>query len=145
MTPMIDMTFQLIAFFMVVINISEADQNQKIRLPSSELAKPPEETLESSITLQITTPEEGRSGKAVAILGPYQTTLDDLDQPNNGLYRLLLRNKEVIETRGSVSNTTVIIRADKDARTGTVQKVIQECQKTGFQIFALRAKHQKQR
>ena len=38
MTPMIDMTFQLIAFFMVLINFTEADQNQAINLPSSELA-----------------------------------------------------------------------------------------------------------
>ena len=38
MTPMIDMVFQLIAFFMVVVNFSEVDQNELIRLPSSELA-----------------------------------------------------------------------------------------------------------
>ena len=40
MTPMIDMTFQLIAFFMVLVNFADADQNARIRLPSSELAKP---------------------------------------------------------------------------------------------------------
>ena len=42
MTPMIDMTFQLIAFFMVLINFSEVEQDQRITLPASELAKPPE-------------------------------------------------------------------------------------------------------
>ena len=42
MTPMIDMTLQLIAFFMILINFSEGDQNQLIRLPASELAKPPD-------------------------------------------------------------------------------------------------------
>ena len=45
MTPMIDMAFQLIAFFMVLINFSEADQNERIHLPSSELAKPPDAPL----------------------------------------------------------------------------------------------------
>ncbi|MEM1303854.1 MAG: biopolymer transporter ExbD, partial [Planctomycetota bacterium] len=30
MTPMIDMTFQLIAFFMVLINFSEVEQDQRI-------------------------------------------------------------------------------------------------------------------
>lgn len=33
MTPMIDMTFQLIAFFMVLINFAEGDQDQRIKLP----------------------------------------------------------------------------------------------------------------
>ncbi|MFN7292338.1 MAG: ExbD/TolR family protein, partial [Pirellula sp.] len=42
MTPMIDMVFQLIIFFMVLINFSQDDQNEKIKLPSSELAKPAE-------------------------------------------------------------------------------------------------------
>ena len=38
MTPMIDVTFQLIAFFMFVLNFSEVDQDQRVNLPSSELA-----------------------------------------------------------------------------------------------------------
>lgn len=42
MTPMIDMTFQLIAFFMFVVNFSEAEQDDRIQLPSSQLAKPAE-------------------------------------------------------------------------------------------------------
>ena len=37
MTPMIDVTFQLIAFFMFVLNFSEVDQDQRINLPLSEL------------------------------------------------------------------------------------------------------------
>src|SRR5687767_3871237 len=54
MTPMIDMTFQLIAFFMVLINFSDAETNDRIKLPSSELAKPPDAPLETPITLQLT-------------------------------------------------------------------------------------------
>ncbi|TSA08111.1 MAG: biopolymer transporter ExbD, partial [Planctomycetaceae bacterium] len=54
MTPMIDMTFQLIAFFMFVINFTEAEQDERIQLPSSQLAKPTEGTIETPITLQLT-------------------------------------------------------------------------------------------
>ena len=54
MTPMIDMTFQLIAFFMVLINFAEGDQDQRIKLPSSELAKPPEGAAEAPLILQLT-------------------------------------------------------------------------------------------
>ena len=32
-TPMIDMTFQLIAFFMILINFSDAEQDQRVQLP----------------------------------------------------------------------------------------------------------------
>src|SRR5690606_26066718 len=53
MTPMIDMVFQLIAFFMVLINFSEIEQDQKVRLPESELAKPPDVAYEKPITLQM--------------------------------------------------------------------------------------------
>ena len=42
LTPMIDMTFQLIAFFMVLINFTEADTNERIKLPTSEIVKPPD-------------------------------------------------------------------------------------------------------
>jgi len=41
MTPMIDMTFQLIAFFMVLINFAEDNMDDRVKLPSSELAKVP--------------------------------------------------------------------------------------------------------
>ena len=34
MTPMIDMTFQLIAFFMVLINFTQTEQNERIRAPT---------------------------------------------------------------------------------------------------------------
>ena len=46
LTPMIDMTFQLIAFFMVLINFTQSEQDQRIQLPESTLAKPPEAPLE---------------------------------------------------------------------------------------------------
>jgi len=129
MTPMIDMTFQLIAFFMVLVNFSEADQNQRIKLPSSELAKPPEQPLEQPITLQLT--ETG-----TVLLGPDEVGL-------GGLGNLLLREKQVMEAMGkSASEATVIIRADRSAKTGVVQEVIEICQQTGFEKFALRAKQE---
>ena len=43
LTPMIDMTFQLIAFFMVLINFSQVERSESIMLPDSTLAKAPEE------------------------------------------------------------------------------------------------------
>jgi len=129
MTPMIDMTFQLIAFFMVVINFTEMDQNQLIRLPASELAKPPDQPPLSRITLQIT-------DDARVIVGPNVSGLAGLE----GV--LALEKSLLIGAGKSVAGTTVIIRADRAAKTGVVQEVIQTCQKLGFEKFALRAKEE---
>ena len=131
MTPMIDMTFQLIAFFMVLINFTEADQNEQIRLPSSELAKPPDAPLEFPITLQLT-----RKG-TVLFVG------DEIAV--SGLSPLLLREKQVMEQRGrATSEATIVIRADKNAKTGRVQEIIKLCQELGFEKFALRAKQKQE-
>ena len=128
MTPMIDMTFQLIAFFMVLVNFSEADQNELIRLPSSELAKPPEAPPKSPITLQLTSDD-------IVIMHADQYPLSRL---RDGL----LREKEEMQKipGSSPRAATIIIRADRAAKTGRVQEVIKICQETGFEKFALRAK-----
>jgi len=130
MTPMIDMTFQLIAFFMVVVNFSEADQNERIKLPLSELAKPPETALETPITLQLT--DEG-----TVLFGAQEVTVAQLPAE-------LLREKQVLEATGrkTAREATIVIRADRAAMTGEVQEVIEICQKTGFEKFALRAKQE---
>ena len=53
LTPMIDMTFQLIAFFMVLINFTQSEQDEKVKLPSSVLAKPAKAPLEFPIKLHL--------------------------------------------------------------------------------------------
>ena len=129
MTPMIDMTFQLIAFFMVLINFSEGDQDQRIRLPASELAKPPEGPLEEPRFIQITKDD-------LVVFG------GDLI-PVTSLQPLLQREIDVMvrnDASKAASSVTVIIRADLAAKIGPVQEVIQVCQKVGFEKFALRAK-----
>lgn len=130
MTPMIDMTFQLIAFFMVLVNFSEADQNERVTLPSSELAKPAEAPLENPITLHVT-------DKGTIILGPDEVTLA-------GLERLLIHEKQFLEARSQAAAraATIIIRADRATKTGEVQEVIRVCQKVGFEKFALRARQE---
>ncbi|MGL6195188.1 MAG: ExbD/TolR family protein, partial [Thermoguttaceae bacterium] len=53
MTPMIDICFLLIAFFVFLINFSEAEQDQRIKLPKSELAVPARVPPAQPLTLQI--------------------------------------------------------------------------------------------
>jgi len=127
MTPMIDMTFQLIAFFMVLINFSQSEQNERIQLPDSELAKPPEAPIESPITLHLT--KEG-----TVILGGQEV-------PIEGLSSLLSAEARVLIARGkSLGDATIIIRGHRETRTGKVQDLIRVCQGENFEKFALRAK-----
>ena len=74
LTPMIDMTFQLIAFFMVLINFTQSEQNEKVKLPSSVLAKPAKAPLEFPITLHLTedaTVVVGGQETSIGGIGPF--------------------------------------------------------------------------
>jgi biopolymer transport protein ExbD len=131
MTPMIDMTFQLIAFFMVLLNFGEGEVDARIKLPSSQLAKPPEERVQAPLVLQLTSDDK-------VIFGGDALPIAALDRP-------LRREKRFIElSGGEVADATVILRADANAKTGVVQEVIQMCQDNGFERFALRAKQQRE-
>ncbi|NLF71911.1 MAG: biopolymer transporter ExbD [Candidatus Anammoximicrobium sp.] len=130
MTPMIDMTFQLIAFFMMLINFSEGDRNERIKLPSSELAKPAVAPLDSPITLHVTDEDS-------VIIGGQEVSVE-------GLKPFLDREASVLTMRGKAPSTaTIIIRGDVDAKTITVQDVIKTCQLAKFERFVLRAKEER--
>jgi len=133
MTPMIDMTFQLIAFFMVLINFSEADQNDAVKLPSSELAKPPDGPLTQPLFIHVK--ENGKvifGGKTM----PAAALVDEL----TNLKRVWERNPE-----RSVEKATVVIRADRDTRFRSVQDVIAYCKEVRFEKFNLRARFEKRK
>ena len=128
LTPLIDCTFQLVIFFLLTLNFSSDEQNEKIRLPTSELAKPAEGALETPITIQILS-------SGMVLFGGDQMTPDALKVPlrreRDSIRNILGRN---------VKNATVVIRADRDVATGIVQKVIRLCQEADFERFVLRAK-----
>jgi len=127
-TPMIDMTFQLIAFFMILINFSDAEADQRVQLPSSTIAKPPSSALETPITIQMVP-----DGKIIM----NAQLLPDA----KALRPFLMNEKGVMELRNqSAKEATIIIRADAKAKTGLVQQIIKTCQDVGFEKFTLRAK-----
>ena len=126
MTPMIDMTFQLIAFFMVLINFTEADQNERIKLPTSELVKPPDAPLETPIFLHVT-------AEGTVIIGGLETTTEGVRA------NLQIEKNILIRKKSSPADATVIIRGDAHVPAGRIQQLVQICQEVGFENFALRA------
>lgn len=128
MTPMIDVCFQLIAFFMFVLNFSEVDTDQRINLPASELARPPDAPYAQPLTVQMT------ADNTILFAGD--------EMVPDALESALMREAQIIKAypNKKLSDVTVVVRADRLAKTGKVQEVIQMCQQAGFDMFALRGK-----
>lgn len=127
MTSMIDMTFQLIAFFMILINFADDSADQAIKLPSSELAIPPESPPEDPIVLQMDAFGQvlysGDGYVDMAVIRPRLNT-----------------KKSFIQKSGrKPEDATVIIRAHKYVATKYVRQLLEMCQDLGFQTFAFRA------
>ncbi len=131
MTPMIDMTFQLIAFFAVLINFADSEQNDRVTLPESELAKPIKAVLEFPIIVHLTNTNTVEIGGTVVNLDALRSHL----APELSL--LTLEGK-------TAADANVILRGDQSIPGGRVQEVIRKFQEIGFQRFALRAKEKVQ-
>jgi biopolymer transport protein ExbD len=128
MTPMIDMTFQLITFFVFTLNFSTAVQDDRVQLPVSQLAKPAEGPSVEPITLQLMS--DGR-----VIYSGEPVSLQDI-----GGY-LENEKRVMISVSKEPSTATVIVRADGRSQTGDVQDLIKICQEKGFEKFVLRAQY----
>ncbi len=129
LTPMIDMTFQLIAFFMVLINFSQSEQNDKVTLPTSELAKPVDAPIEFPIIVHLT-----RDGSVV--IGGDELSLE-------ALRTRLAPEISLLKLEGKTpADANIIIRGHQTVPGGRVQDLISRCQDLGFEKFALRVKEE---
>ena len=131
MTPMIDVVFLLIVFFTLVINFTAADQNERVRLPVSELAQPPEHPPTDPLTLHV--------------LPHGDVIYDGVDYPLQGLQNPLRHHVSFLNFMNvPADRVTVIIRADAQCEIGQVLDVIELCEKLGLKGFVLRTKQQEE-
>lgn len=129
MTAMIDMVFQLIIFFMVLINFSQDDQNDKIKLPSSELAKPPDAPLTYPIILNL-------DSNATIYMGANVVTIESIAP-------LLRTEIQLLVSRNQTArDANIVIRGHQNTPGGVVQDLIKKCQELGFEKFALRVREE---
>ena len=132
LTPMIDVTFQLIAFFMLIINFAEVDRAEEILLPSHQLARPPETRPEYQVILNLA--PDG----SVVFAGQ---TVDKIDF----LTGLLNREISAAQLEGvPPGEIAVIIRSHQDTATGLVQELITKCQSLELENFSLRVKERRE-
>ena len=128
LTPMFDVTFQLIAFFMLIINFSEVDRAEEILLPAHQLARPPETRPEYQVILNLL--PDG----AVKFAGQRIDKIDFLTG---------LLNREITAAQRDgipAAEIAVIVRSHQDTPTGLVQELITKCQSLELENFSLRVK-----
>jgi biopolymer transport protein ExbD len=138
LTPLLDVVFQLITFFMLVINFSSENYDQRVHLPVASSARPieePEQVSEDRLVLNVDS--EGHlliAGEVQPLHQALQTIKHQAD-----LVRLNLKAAGTKVDASGALPTTIIFRADKDATFGTVNPLIKGCQSNGFRKFALKA------
>jgi len=139
MTPMIDIVFQLITFFMVINNFDQNEADERVTLPRDQLAKPPAVQRKNSFTLNFgfdrNTKGEVIDPTPYLFFGDERVILPQV-RPR------LQQESQFYTTIGTkLEEVTVEIRADAEIKSGMIQELIQMCQEDGisFQRFALKA------
>lgn len=139
MTPMIDVVFQLITFFMLISNFEQTQADERVKLPADQLAKPPEVAREKEIVINIgfirNLDGSLMEPEPVVFLADEQIKISDM-RPQLDLERQVAVAKYGEEAQADM---TIVIRADSEVPTGLVQELIRTAQDVGFESFALKA------
>lgn len=99
-----------------------------VRLPESELAGPTEADFDTTVSVYLT-----RSGTVV--MGEREASVGEAPS-------LIREFVKQLDAELSAADFTVIICADPDAPTGTVQELIKAFQASGFERFVLRGREE---
>jgi biopolymer transport protein ExbD len=138
LTPLLDMVFQLITFFMLVINFKTAAMDLSLRLPVVGSARPVESQASDLLVLNID--KEGT-------LKVYNKPVPDFRSyiANEAQASLLAarRINPKIEA-GAALPTTVVVRADKETPFKLLNKITSACQENGFLNFSFKVLNRKE-
>jgi biopolymer transport protein ExbD len=133
LTPLLDMVFQLITFFMLVINFKSASLDLSLNLPVVGSARPVDtKGQEELLVLNIN--DKGQL-HVYGIQKDVESYIAAEAQAS-----LLKAHRDHPELKlGDELPTTVVIRADRGTPFNLLNKVIKACQDNGFRKFALKA------
>lgn len=134
LTPMLDMVFQLITFFMLVINFKSAAMDLKLRLPVVGSARPVD-TKGADELLVLNVDAQGN----LNVYGEQKKDVSRYIAQEAQASLLVARRKNPGIQSGDDLPTQVVIRADKGTPFRLLNKVILACQANGYRKFALKA------
>jgi len=134
LTPILDMVFQLITFFMLVINFKSASMDLDLKLPVVGSARPVDtQGQEDLLVLNI---------NSLGNLRVYGQLVKDVPGyiANEAQASLLVARRTNPKIKaGDELPSTVVIRADKSTPFAMLNTIITTCQTNGFRKFALKA------
>lgn len=132
LTPILDMVFQLITFFMLVINFKSASMDLSLKLPVVGSARPVDtQGREDLLVLNI-----DATGQLNVFGVPKE--IETYIAAEAQASRLTARRKGVDEDSEELP-TIVVVRADRATPFHLLNRVILACQQNGFRRFALKA------
>jgi biopolymer transport protein ExbD len=134
LTPMLDMVFQLVTFFMLVINFKSAEMDLSLKLPVVGSARPVE--THGQRGLLVLNIDNGGSLKI------YGRTIKDIENyiaKEAHASRMAAGITAADSEAGQDLPTTIVIRADRATPFKMLNRVIKACQENGFRKFALKA------
>ena len=133
LTPMLDMVFQLITFFMLVINFKAASVDQNIKLPMIGSARPVAASGESNV-LVLNIAESG----VMNVYGQLHEDAEKFLQEEAQAGLLKAREQNPSLKLGDDLPTTVVVRADKGTEFTKLNHVLMACQRVGFRKISLK-------
>jgi biopolymer transport protein ExbD len=138
LTPLLDMVFQLITFFMLVINFKDAALDQSLTLPVLGSARPLDTKGQEDL-LVLNIDAEGRL-KVYGVVRDVKIYIADEARQEEA--RLKAKNTPL--KPGEELPTMVVIRADRATRFNLLNEIIKTCQQHNYRKFALKAMNRRE-
>jgi biopolymer transport protein ExbD len=134
LTPILDMVFQLITFFMLVINFKTAAMDLSLQLPVVGSARPVDSKGQDEL-LVLNVDAQGQ----LNIYGQVRSDVERYIATEAQASLFYARRKNPQIAAGDELPTTVVIRADRATPFAMLNKIITACQKQGYRKFSLKA------
>jgi biopolymer transport protein ExbD len=133
LTPILDMVFQLITFFMLVINFKSAALDLNLKLPVIGSARPVDTKGQESLLI-LNIDKEGN----INLYGRPQPVQQYIRTEASAALMAAQRTQPGLQY-GDELPTTVVVRADRSTPFKLLNRVFTECQQAGFRKYALKA------
>jgi biopolymer transport protein ExbD len=133
LTPILDMVFQLITFFMLVINFKAASTDMSLKLPAIGSARPTEVRGQDLLVLNV-----NQEGTLRAFGQEIRDIPAFIAKEAESSLRTAQRANSALKA-GDDLPSLVVIRADRFTPFGRLNRVVRACQENGFRQFSLRA------
>ncbi|MEQ1894720.1 MAG: biopolymer transporter ExbD [Planctomycetota bacterium] len=135
MTPMIDVVFQLIIFFILITDMTQSDLEElKLPIAKNSVQDKPDPSVVRPVLNVL--PDGRMISKRRELYNPEKEDSTDVERYLSDQARLMPKKKD--EAIGiDLPDNPLLIRADKNTEFKHIQKIMEICGKKGIQIWKL--------